>query len=246
MRAILPCLLLCLAIPAWAREWKNEIFHCAANIPESAGWQMIDAPPVPGLAPVLVMQNSARQTVFGINVVEKYRDANLAEPGIQKELEALLRQFGYEFVGHSNVTAGRITWLQYSVRAGASQPPVSGIIRFGSAGGYVFSITMLRGGGPEASQDVELQQAAASFRMLPAGSIAAGSAPGTVQPGSAEGKPSQNATLPKTANTPEKVAANEEESTAEDNSHARMIWAGAAALAVLVLFFGIIARKPSN
>ena len=246
MRAILPCLLLCLAIPAWAREWKNEIFHCAANIPESAGWQMIDAPPVPGLAPVLVMQNPARQAVFGINVVEKYHDANLSDPGIQKELEALLRKFDYEFVGHSNVTVGRITWLQYSVRAGAGQQRVSGLIRFGSAGGYVFSITMLRGGGQEASQDVELQQATASFRMLPGGSLAAGSAPGTAQPGSVEGKPSQNALLPKTANGSAKAASSEEDAPAEDNSHARMIWAGGAALAVLVFFFGIIARKPSR
>ena len=35
MRAIFAVLLLCLAMSASAREWKNELFHCAANIPES-------------------------------------------------------------------------------------------------------------------------------------------------------------------------------------------------------------------
>ena len=168
MRAPVHILLLCLAVSARAAEWKNEIFHCAANIPESPGWQIIDAPPAPGIAPVLTMQNAAKQAVFGISVVEKYRDAKISDVTLQKELEAQLRQFGYEFVGHATVRAGGFDWLQYPVRAGAGAQQVRGVIRYASAGGYVFGITMLRGGGQEAAQDVELQQAAASFRILPA------------------------------------------------------------------------------
>jgi hypothetical protein len=239
MRATFAVLLLCLAVSASAREWKNAVFHCAANIPDSAGWQMIESPQVPGIAPVLVMQNSARQAVFGISVVEKYHDANLADVAGQKDLEAMLRQCGYQFVGHSTVRDGGLDWLQYPVRAGAGAQQVSGVIRYTSAGGYLFSITMLRGGGQEASQDVELVQAARSFRVLPLESFAAAPAPAA---------PSATATTPpaggehsaKTdaAANPEAAAETpEDESTASRN---RMIWLGGAGLLVLLLFFSII------
>jgi|688.fasta_scaffold83576_2 S1-C subfamily serine protease len=168
MRTNIASLLLCLAASACAAGWKNEIFHCAANIPESTGWQVINVQPAPGIAPVLTMQNAAKQAVFGISVIEKFRDAKTSDPAVQKELEALLRQFGYEFIGHGIVKAGGLDWLQYPVRAGVGAQQVRGVIRYASAGGSVFSITMLRGGGQEAAQDVELQQAAASFHLLPA------------------------------------------------------------------------------
>ena len=167
MRAILTILLLCLAVPTHAAEWKNEIFHCGANIPDSAGWQLIDAPPAPGIAPVLVMQNTTKQAVFGISVIEKYRDVNIADPTLQKELDALVRQFGYHADDHSIVKIGGIEWLQYNVRAGAGAQQVSGIIRYASAGGYVFSITFLHGGRQDAALDIELRQASASFRIQP-------------------------------------------------------------------------------
>lgn len=245
MRAILPILLLCLAITAHAKEWKNEIFHCAANIPDGPGWQMIDAPPAPGLAPVLVMQNTARQSVFGINVVDKFRDANLADPAIQRELEAMLRQFGYQFVGHANVNVAGVNWLQYPVSTGAGSQQVSGLVRYASMGGYVFSISMLRGGGQQAAQDPELQQAAASFRILPAGTVAANSAPSAAQSAGTPGNALRKAASPKTAETPDQPATEEDAAATEDHSKARMIWAGVAGLAVLVLFLSIITKKPS-
>ena len=246
MRILIPCLLLCLAISTQAKEWKNEIFHCTANIPDSAGWQTIDAPPAPGIAPVLTMQNVSRHAVFGISVVEKYRDANLADPAIQMDLEAMLRQFGYQFVGHSSVSAGGFSWLQYPVRAGSGPQQVSGVIRYASAGGYVFGITMLRGGGQEASQDVELQQAAASFRIIPAAAFSPDATPPAGQPANGTRKASP-ATGARKANDATAPAAQSEDGTAgEDNTNARMIWAGGAALLVLLFFIGIIARTPAQ
>ncbi|MEO6786884.1 MAG: hypothetical protein ABI318_12195 [Chthoniobacteraceae bacterium] len=244
MRTALALLLLCLALPARAHEWKNELFHCAANIPDSGGWQIIEAPQTPGIAVVLAMQNSAKQSVFGINVVEKYHDASLADPAIQKELEAMLRQFGYQFVGHSIVRAGGFDWLQYPVRAGAGPQQISGVIRYTSAGGYVFSITMLRGGGQEAAQDAELQQAAASFRVLPAGTVAAAPAPAQVASAKGQARP---APVPTTAaDAADKPASGGDETSGEDNSTKRMIWIGGAALLILLIFTGIIARKPAG
>lgn len=239
MRILLPCLLLCLATSTQAKEWKNEIFHCAANIPDTAGWQTIDAPPAPGIAPVLTMQNVARHAVFGISVVEKYRDANLADPAIQMELEAMLRQFGYQFIGHSSVNAGGISWLQYPVRAGAGPQQVSGVIRYASAGGYVFGITMLRGGGQEAAQDAELQQAAASFRIIPAAALSP-----AVTPPLAQASPA--AAARKAKDTPTAAATGDSEPIAEENPNNRMIWAGGAALLVLLFFIGIVARTPEQ
>lgn len=245
MRAILLILLSHLAITAHAKEWKNELYHCAASIPDGNGWQMIDAPPMPGIAPVLVMQNTSRQSVFGINVVEKYRDANLADPAIQRELETLLRQFGYEFIGHANVNVAGINWLQYPVRSNSGPQQISGLIRYASVGGYVFCISLLRGGGQQAAQDSELLQAAASFRISPAGTIAAKIAPTTAQPLGTSGKVPL-ASAQKRGAEAEPPATNEEAPASEDNSKARMIWAGAAGLVVLVFFLGIIGRKPSR
>jgi hypothetical protein len=244
MRATIALLLLCLSVSAHAREWKSELFHCAANVPESAGWQEIEVPHIPGLAPVLAMQHAAKQAVFGINVVEKFRDANLADVSIQKELEAILRQFGYQFVGHSSVKTGGLDWLQYPVRAGAGAQQVSGVIRFTSAGGYVFGITLLRGGGQEASQDVELQQAAASFRILPAPTVAAAPAPAQDSRPKVPPVPASTASVDK--ETQKKAAEISEEPPAEDGSRARMIWYAAGGLIVLLVFFSIIGGGKSK
>ena len=244
MRAILTVLLLCLAVSARAREWKSELFHCTANVPDSTGWQMIEAPQVPGIAPVLVMQNTARQAVFGINVIEKYQDANLADPAIQKDLEATLRQFGYQFVGHSTVKAGVHDWLQYAVRAGTGPQQMNAIIRYTSAGGYVFCITMQRGGGQEAAQDAELQQAAASFRVLPATAVAAAAA---TQGSSPKGTPPPVSAQPLAAKAGDKPEAGvEEPATEADESRNRLIWYGGGGLVVLLVFFGIIGGGRSK
>ena len=246
MRALVTVLLFCLAASTRAAEWKNEIFHCAANIPESPGWQIIDAPPAPGIAPVLTMQNMAKQSVFGISVVEKYRDAKISDVAVQKELEALLRQFGYQFIGHASVRTGGIDWLQYPVSAGAGAQAVSGIIRYGSAGGYIFGITMLRGGGQQAAQDVELQQAAASFRLLPATPPPAPVPIASAIPAAA----SRDSAASKTAQ-PAKPAAASGATTAtaepppEDNSTAKLVWGGVAGLVVLIIFASIITRNPA-
>lgn len=238
MRATLAVLLLCLAVSVHAREWKSEIFHCTANIPDSAGWQMIEAPQVPGIAPVLVMQNTARQAVFGINVVEKYHDANLADSAIQKDLEAMLRQFGYQFVGHSTVKEGGIDWLQYPVRAGVGPQQVSGVIRYASVGGYVFSITMLRGGGQEASQDVELQQAARSFRLLPVSAIGATPVPPVSEPKALAS--SKSSEKPEKSAEEKLKADTEQGAGAADESRSHLIWYIGAGLIVLLVFFSII------
>ncbi len=237
MRPTILIVLYFLTITARAKEWRNEIFHCGASIPEGHGWQMIEAPSAPGITPLIVIQNTAKQSVFGINVIEKFRGANLADPAVQRGLEAMLMQFGYQFVGHSNVNISGINWLQYPVHAGTGPQQVGGIVRYASMGGYVFSISMLRGGGQDATPDTELQQAAASFRMFPVGSVAANRAPGT------NGETGASKTAGAASDKP---AAEGADNAEEDNSKARMIWAGVAGLAVLVLFLSIISKKPAQ
>ena len=238
MRATLASLLLCLAMSASAREWRSPVFHCAANIPESTGWQVIQAPASPGIAPVLTMQHAAKQAVFGISVIEKYKDASLADPAIQRDLETMLRQFGYQFVGHASVKAGGIDWLQYPVRAGTGAQQVSGIIRYASTGGYVFGITMLRGGGQEAAQDAELQEAAASFRVLPASAFAATPA----APGARDANGKEIAQSPadkaKAGDKSEGEAETPEDEAAESRN--RMIWYAGGGIVVLLVLFSII------
>ncbi len=243
MRILPAILLLCLTLTAFAREWKSELFRCAANIPESVGWQIIEPPQVPGIAVALAMQQPAKQAVFGINVVEKFRDASIADPAVKKELEAMLRQFGYQFFGYSTVKAGGFDWLQYPVKAGTGAQQISGLIRFTSAGGYVFSITMLRGGGVEAAQDAELQQAAASFRVLPAIAVApAAQSDGAIPKGS---------TAPGSAPAPQKAGAEDKPAgeTAEEtgsSKYLRYVWIAFGVLFILSMFFGIIGTSQKK
>ena len=240
MRIAFALLLFCLARLAYAHEWKSELFHCTATIPDGNGWQMIEAPQTPGIAAVLAMQNPGKQSVFGINVVEKYREASISDPAVRKDLEAMLHQFGYQFIGHSTVKSGGLDWLQYPVRAGTAGQQITGVIRYTSAGGYLFSITMLRGGGKEAAQDAELQQAAESFRVLQGSTVAVATT--QLPTGNGQSLPTQ---APKAVSqTTDKAASAEKEASGEDHSTGRMIWIGGAVLLVLSIFFGIIARKP--
>jgi hypothetical protein len=239
MRAVIFLLLLCLGVAARAREWKSELFHCAANIPDSAGWQIVEAPQEPGIAVLLAMRNPARQAVFGVNIVEGLRDANPAVPAIRQQIEALLRQFGYQFVGHSSVKAAGFDWLQYPVQTGAGAQQFTGIIRFTPAGGYVFSITMLRGGGQQAAQDVEMQQAAASFRMLPVVAPTPVAVPAMARDSVAKAPPPAPA-APVASTAGEKPVAAAEEPASGDDSRNRMIWYGAGGAIVLLIFFSII------
>jgi hypothetical protein len=221
MRAVIFSILLVLGATARAGGWKNPEHRCAADIPESTGWQIVEAPQMQGLEVLLAMQNPARQAAFGISIVQGLQDANLAAPANQQKIEAMLRQFGYRFAGHSSVKAAGLDWLQYPVQAGAGAQRIEGLIRYASTGSQVFGITMLRGGGQQAAQDAELQKAAASFRLLPIAAIA----PATP---AADG---------------EKPAPPEE---GGDDSRNRMIWYGVGAVVVLLIFFSIIGGETKK
>ncbi len=227
MRTIL-LFILCLSIPLGAAEWRNEIFRCGADIPSSPGWQTTSAPPAPDIEPVLVMQNAARGSVLGIHVVDKFKHANLTEPAVQRDIEEMLKRFGYQVAGHATVTIGGTNWLQYPVRAGTGQAQVSGIIRYAAMGGHVFAISLLRSGGQDVAQDGELQKAAATFRALPA----------VTDSPSPAGNKTVSASAPKASAEPEPEE--------EDHSRARLIWAGGIGLVVLVLFLSIITKKPAR
>ena len=246
MRTAFLLLLFCLACPASGREWKSDLFHCAADIPDGNGWQMIEAPQTPGIAAVLAMRNSEKQSVFGINVIEKYRDASISDPAVQKDLEAMLHQFGYQFIGHSTVRSGALDWLQYPVSAGSGLQQVRGVIRYTSAGGYLFSITMLRGGGTDATPDAELQRAAGSFRVLPVSSVAAIPSNAPAQSAGAKLRTAPAAASKSASDSENAGASATGESSGEGNSMGRLFWIIGAALLVLVGFSSIVMRKSSQ
>ena len=228
MRTFLALLLSIFLSAAEGFEWHSELYHCAANLPDSAGWQPIEAPQTSGVTTLVVMQNSAKQAVFGINIVEKLPGTRVADPAVQQALETLLKKFGYQFAGHSSMSAGGLDWIQYQVRAGTGAQLTTGVVRFAATSGYVFGITMLRGGGQEAAQDVELQRAASSFRIV---------APTTLAPPVASTSESQKA--PATMDRKSEPAPTEEP-TPPDNSTRRMIWIGGGILLVLIFLLKII------
>jgi hypothetical protein len=244
MRTAILILLLSFARGACALEWKSELFHCAAKLPDSNGWQTIEAPPSPGVTTLVVTQHLGRQSVFGINIVENLPATSVADPAVRQTLEKILRQFGYQFVGYSSVKVGGLDWLQYPVRSGAGAQAVSGLIRFASAGGYIFGITMLRGGGKDAASDAELQQAAASFRVLPA--IAATAQP--AQAPSAKLAAAAPAAPQPASDSPAKAepASASEEAAAASGGIPRLAWGIGAGVVVLVLLFSIIGSGKSG
>jgi len=243
MRSAIAFLLFSLSFSVSALEWKSELFHCTASLPEGPGWQNIEIPNPPGLTTLVVAQNLSKQAVFGINVVDTAPSNDLAEPAVQRTIEAIMRQFGYQFIGHSTMKVGGLDWLQYPVRSGSGAQQASGLIRFASAGGYIFGITMLKGGGQEAARDLELQQAAASFRVLPATGTASPPTPFTAR--STAPAPATPPASPSAAETKTPEAATEE-STAAPDSNRRLIWYGGAGLLILLFFFSIIGRGNTD
>jgi hypothetical protein len=239
MRKSLPLLLAVFLVSAHAFEWRSEIFHCSANLPDSTGWKVIEAPPTPGITVVVAMQNPGKQAVFGINIVEKLPGTDLADPAVKRAIEELLRKFSYQAIGHSVVKISGRDWLQYPVQSGSGAERVTGVVRFTSAGGRVFSITALRGGGQEAAQDVELQQAAASFRILetmppakPAIAQSTSSPPPPTAP--ADGKEPANAPPPA------------EPSATGLGENRRLIWSVAGGIAALLVFLKIISGGKTS
>jgi hypothetical protein len=210
-----------------AAEWRSSELPCAMNLPDSPGWQPIPAPEVEGIKVLVAMQNPARQATLGLNIVTKVPNANLRDANTVLILETMLRSFGYEFVGNSTLNIGGMEWKQYPVKYSGSQPPLTGVIRFGSAGGQIYSISMLMGGGKEASQDAELQQAAASFRFI-SNALNAPPPPGTTS-----------------SETPEKTSTTSDAEKKDEIDYVRLAWMAGGLFLVLIIL-GKIISGPSR
>ena len=168
-------ILLCLVNLAQAAEWRNDAYGVVANLPDTAGWQPIEAPSSAAITVLAAMQQPQKQAVFGINVLHQLPNANLRDPGTLAMIEKSLRDLGYQFFGRASVNVGGREWLQFPVRGG--NPPSSGLIRYTSANNQVYVVSLLRGGGQEAAQDPELLTAAASVRINQPQATVAATAP---------------------------------------------------------------------
>jgi hypothetical protein len=238
MRAAIALLVLVLLAPVHAVEWRSEEFNCSANLPGSPGWLGIEVPPIPGITVLVAIRHPARQALFGINVLDRLPGANLNDPPVRQAIENLLRQFAYQFVGHSTVRIGAFDWLQYPVRAGSGPQQVSGVIRFTSANGQIFGLTLLRGGGQDASQDAELQQTAASFRVGP---VDAAPAVAVATPPRPPGKAPAPALTAFPSGQPGGKKATEADASAEPESgYGRWIVPGGLGLIFLIVLMKII------
>ena len=240
MRAAIAFLLFAILAPVHAVEWRSEAFLCAANLPDGPGWQGIEAPPIPGITVLVAIRNPAKQALFGINVVEQLPSANLSDPAVRSIIESLLHQFTYQVVGHSSVKVGGLDWLHYPVRSGSGPQQASGVVRFTSANGHIFGITLLRGGGKDASQDVELQHAAASFRVLsfvPAGSVATATPPTP---------PPAEAAAPTSRPIQKKAPVTPSESAEPEAGYKRYIVPGVVGFVVLLVLLKIIGGSSAK
>jgi hypothetical protein len=187
MRLLCVLTFVCLTLIGRAAEWRNELFGCSANLPDSPGWQPIPAENSPGLTVLVAMQQPQKQAVFGINVLHNLPTSNLRDDATVQSIEKLLRGFGYQFIGRSTVSIAGREWVQFPVRASNNGQPLTGIIRYTSANNQIYGVSLLRGGGQEAAQDPELQAAGMSVRIAnvePPAPSATSTPGGTPAPGS--------------------------------------------------------------
>ena len=99
--------------------------------------------------PVMTERSTILKEKFNQYVFEVSRES--AKGDVKRAIEELLRKFSYQAIGHSVVKISGLDWLQYPVQSGSGAERITGMVRFTSAGGRVFSITALRGGGQEAA-----------------------------------------------------------------------------------------------
>jgi hypothetical protein len=204
-----------LLAPLHAVQWENHTYGCAATLPESAGWQPVEPPEIPGLTTLVVVQNASRGAVFGITVLNAPTSPNLRDPETVKTIDGMLRSFGYEFFGSATTVIGGMEWKQYNVKSNAGGQIATGVIRYTSHNGKIFGLSMLLSGGKEAAQDPELQAIAGTFRFLPVtqppptAPAPIASTPATPKPDGAPApeaaKPAQTTEPKKTSDTPEYV-----------------------------------------
>lgn len=245
MKRIL-ALLLTLLAPIHAAEWRNDAFGCSANLPESDGWQPVPSPTVPGINILITMQNTKRNAVFGISVLENPPSTDLRDPKVRQLIDTMLRSFTYQFVGFSSVQIGGLSWIQYPVTSNAGGQITKGVVRFTSGNGRIYGVSLLVGGGKEAAQDVELQTVAASFRLVTPVAAHAPSGAVSSSPDAAPGATTA-ATGDKTGAKPQKGEGSAEGKPSEGDriggipkEYVRYAGIGAAVMIILILLMKII------
>ncbi len=237
-------LLLSLLLPLRAAVWQDDA--CEVNLPGSQGWVPIRVAEVPGTTVLIAMQNPSRQEAFGVNVLNNPPSLDLNDSATKNAIEQLLRGLTYQFVGHSTLQIGATSWLQYPVTSSSGGLNAKGLVRFTSANGRIYAISMLAGGGKDPGVDSEMQTAAASFRIHQAAPIAA-TKPAPVVAVVKNDKPPVTRTVPTNPTVPpvaETSTATEEESDAPDYKRIGMFAAGG--VFVLLIFFRIVSAgsKP--
>lgn len=238
MRKVIALFLLSLFIPISAAEWRDDSYACAVNLPESNGWAKIKMADVPGSTTLIIMQNPTRQVAFGVNVLNNLPNANLSDANTLKSMEQLMQSLTYQFAGHSKIQIGSTSWLQYPVVSTFNGLNAKGIVRFASGNGRVYAVSMLAGGGKDPGADSEMQQAAASFRILQSNTIAAAPTPPVVAT-LPNVKSPENTTEPTTTPSEAGTPPNEE---AGGMDFKRIAIFASGAIFVMFIFFQIIGK----
>ena len=235
-----------LLLPLRAAEWRDDIYACSANLPESTGWARIKMADVPGTTLLVAMQNPTRQVAFGVNVLDNPPSSNLSDAATVKAIEQLMHGLTYQFLGRSTVQVGATSWVQYPVTSTFGGLNAKGIIRFTSANGRIYAVSMLAGGGKEASLDTEMQLAAASFQIFQTAPIAATKPVPVVALAKNDKPPVKTTTSAPSPVAEAGTAAPVEE--AEQFDYKRIAKFAAGGIFVLLIFFRIIGSgsKPKS
>lgn len=141
----------------------------AVTLPDGADWVPLPEAVTPTVRVLAAVMNQKTNSMFNLAVQTALAGKTMDDPMVVETVKNDLTAAGYQIFGHSKTGAGTSQWIQFPVNGNGAK----GVVRLTGANGQIFSITMLRGDGKTALEDIDLTRAGASFRIaLPASPVA--------------------------------------------------------------------------
>lgn len=186
--------------PLRAIVWQSQEFGVAITLPDGADWVPVPESQGPTFRSLVGVINQKVNSMLMLTVLPPLAGKSYDDPAVAEYMKRDLTAAGYQIFGYSKTSAGTLPCIQFPVNNKASK----GVVRVFVANGQAFSMTLLRGDGKNALEDVDLTRSGATFRVtgpavpVPANAATGGLSPAPVAATTPAGKPDE-ASVPEVA-----------------------------------------------